>query len=123
MRDDFNCAWFEKYGGAEFWQPISEHFYSKLTTTPGLSKYFTRISPERVREIAEVMWQVALSLTGKWCEDAVARTHTDLLISEFDYETYISMLSSVLLEAGVEQGDVAELVERLRDFKPAICSG
>ena len=120
---DFNCAWFEKYGGADFWQSISEHFYSKLTTTPSLSKYFTHASPARVREIAEVMWQVALGLTGKWCEDAVGRTHSDLLISDFDYETYVSMLSTILLESGVEQGDVTELVERLRDLKPTICSG
>jgi len=123
MSGDFNCAWFEKYGGAEFWQPVSERFYSKVVSTPVLSAYFTHVSPARVREIAGDMWQVALSLTGKWCEDAVTKTHAALAISEFDYELYISMLSSTLLESGVEQGDVAELVERLRDFKPLLCSG
>lgn len=123
MRDDFNCAWFEKYGGAEFWQPISEHFYSKVTSAPALSKYFTQVSPDRVREIAGDMWQVALSLTGKWCEGAVTKTHAVLAISEFDYEFYISLLSSTLLDSGVEQEDVSELAERLRDFKPMICSG
>lgn len=123
MWQNFHCVWFEKYGGPEFWQRVSEVFYTRIVGSPALAKYFTHLSQRRIREIAGDMWQIALSLTGNECEETVINRHGDLCITEFDYELYVSLLRDTLTESGVEAEDVNELVLRLREFKSTICSG
>lgn len=113
--------WFQKYGGPEFWQRLSEGFYSKVTQHPELRGYFCTLRQERVREVAGDMWQVVLGFAGPACSEAIAVQHFPYSISEAHFRIYADMLKRELRKQGVEENDVEDIERELDSLKTSVC--
>lgn len=112
---------FDKYGGMPTIFTIIEDFYSKVLSHPRLTPYFDGVNVERLMNhqaafVAMLMGAPASLYTYKSMKEA----HAHLKITEESFNLVAVALEGSLRDGGVEEPDIATMMEAVGKYKDDI---
>jgi truncated hemoglobin YjbI len=102
---------FDKYGGVETMRELIKEFYARVYARPELKTYFAGsdlgdLIQHQCKFFAYAMGKPAAEYKDEWLK----RGHTNRKISETHYFKVAELLRRVLLDAGVENEDVKDIM-------------
>lgn len=109
---------FLKYGGTPLLQDIVDDFYSKAVQHEALKHYFAGHDIERLKNhqaafLAVLMGAPPALYTGRGMKEA----HEQLKVTEEAFNVVASILRESLGDGGMEENDVALMLESLEGFR------
>jgi len=114
---------YEKYGGIPTIIPIVEAFYRRLLADETLRPFFRGVNMQKLTDhqvnfIAVGMGAPASIYTGR----SLKESHAHLSVTEDAFALVAKALEESLLEAGVEEADVATMLSAIGSLKGEVVS-
>lgn len=102
---------FDKYGGVEVMRELIKEFYAQIYSRPKLKTYFVNSNLQNLIEhqckfFAYAMGKPAEEYKDEWLE----RGHRNRKITEDDFLKVAGLLRGILIDAGVENNDVKDIM-------------
>ena len=102
---------FDKYGGVEVMRELLKEFYSQVYSRPELKTYFSKSDLKRLIEhqckfFAYAMGKPAEIYKDEWLE----RGHRNRRISDSHFLKVAEILRRVLVDAGVDNEDIKDIM-------------
>lgn len=113
---------FEKYGGLSTISVLTRLFYQKLLDSPQVSHFFAQTDIEKLIDHQTQFLSSALGGPQMTHEVDLVAAHKNLDITEQDYEAVVEILEETLMEKGVEQQDITDILQLISQFKDKIIS-
>lgn len=102
---------FDKYGGVEVMRELIKEFYAQVYARPELKAYFVKVNLDQLIEHQCKFFAYAMGKPVEvYKDDWLARGHRGRKISEDHYLKVAELLRSVLIDAGVENNDVKDIM-------------
>jgi hemoglobin len=107
---------YERVGGQPVIATLITSFYKKVFTDPILGPFFTHTSLEKLTQMQEQFFSIALGGPEPENEISLQKAHQGRNIEERHLNRFIEHLMSTLQEVGVEETEAQEIVERISEY-------
>jgi len=112
---------FDKYGGIDAMRELIKEFYAQVYARPALKTYFegtdlNDLIQHQCKFFAYAMGKPFQEYKDEW----LARGHAGRNISEDHFMKVAELLRSVLIDAGVENEDVKDIMIAVASKRPQI---
>jgi len=112
---------FDKYGGLDVMRELIKEFYKQVYARPALKTYFEEsnlddLIQHQCKFFAYAMGKPFQVYKDEWLE----KGHTDRHITEDHFMKVAELLRRVLLDAGVENEDVKDIMIAVASKRPQI---
>ncbi|OMJ81876.1 hypothetical protein SteCoe_17577 [Stentor coeruleus] len=111
---------FEKYGGADFWSDFLNTVYACLTTSEYVKKHFEGKNISHIKEMLLGLLELTLVSNVDIPRDEMKEFHKHLMISENEFNEWISIYRFTLDKSGVSEEDCALIIRILSSFKEVV---
>ena len=108
---------FDKYGGRAFWSDTVDIFYGRLLEDPTMANYFRNYDVAKVQAMNTYVLESTLGFTNEHFAVGVKKVHTNVIVHRPDFHRYLEILLEVLREKGMEDEDLGEVHELLRNYE------
>jgi hemoglobin len=112
---------FDKYSGLPTLNTVVSDFYALATSNETLKPFFDGVTMERLYQhqaafLAVLMGAPTNLYTGRTMKEAHAHLH----ITEKAFDTMVMCLEQALFGGGIDEADIATMLERVMQFKSQI---
>lgn len=105
---------FDKYGGVPAVRQLVRHFHQRFAASPTLRRYFENVDTEKfIQHHAELIAYTLGKPAASFDPNKMAEQHHPHGISASSFEQVVNMLRQVLLDAGFEGKDIAQIIHRM----------
>jgi len=111
---------FEKYGGTPAVSKIVHEFYQRITETPSLDKYFSGVDIGLLIDHQIRYMSLALGGPDQYEGRSLKESHKDLKIDQQAFVTVAKILEDTLRDIGVEEADIATILETVGSVRDDI---
>ena len=111
---------FEKYGGFGSLYPIVGAFYDAVLESDTVSYMFDKVDMPELIEHQTKFIAVAMGGPGTYNDDLLKAGHSDLKISDIEWDEVVSILIETLRNFNIEENDITILVNLIASKKPLI---
>jgi hemoglobin len=102
---------FDKYGGVEVMRELIKEFYAQVYARPKLQTYFRKTELKRLIEHQCKFFAYAMGKPAEIYKDEwLKRGHRNRHISDKHFMEVIELLRRVLIDAGVDNEDVKDIM-------------
>lgn len=108
---------FDKYGGRAFWSDTVDIFYSRLLEDPVMAGYFRNYDVSKVQAMNTYVLESTLGFTNEHFSVGVKKVHAKVIVRRPDFHRYLEILLEVLREKGMDEEDLTEVHETLRNYE------
>ncbi|MEY4063968.1 MAG: hypothetical protein RIR26_176 [Pseudomonadota bacterium] len=100
----------QKYGGVDTVRQIVGNFYSDVLESPNLRRFFAHTDMSRLMEHQTNLFCHLMGGPNLYAGRNMAEAHKHLGITRADFNEVATILKENLVDAGVEQADVAAIL-------------
>ncbi|WP_082500682.1 group I truncated hemoglobin [Agreia sp. Leaf244] len=111
---------YERLGGHDTVKVAVAVFYTRVLADPLLAPYFEGIDLARLRSHQAAFLSVAMEGPDVFAGRPLSEAHAGLEVAGEAFDAMIEHLEFALVDVGVDAGDVAELVSRVRSFRDLV---
>jgi hemoglobin len=105
---------FDKYGGVPAVRQLVRHFHQRFAASPTLRRYFENVDTEKfIQHHAELIAYTLGKPAASFDPNKMADQHHRHGISVSSFEQVVNILRQVLLDAGFEGKDIAQIFHRM----------
>jgi truncated hemoglobin YjbI len=113
---------FQKYGGADFWSDFLNVFYTRITSSPILNRFFVDKDINNIKTMLIGLLEVTLVTEGHYPEDVLKEGHKYMGITDEDLDEWIRIYTGVLQESGIEEEDQRTVLNVVSSYRTSIVS-
>ena len=113
---------FQKYGGADFWSDFLNIFYTRVTSSPLLSRFFVDKDVDNIKTMLIGLLEITLVTEGHYPEDVLKEGHKYMEITNEEMDEWVRIYTGVLRESGIEEEDQKTVLAVVGSYRPSIVS-